>query len=170
MVLEVLDIRGFSVINKSTLCSAISDYLDEDLILFFQARDRNEALYSLTSALEQKGKLQNKEDFYSAILEREKVVSTGIGLNVAIPHAKLEGYQDFFIAIGMQQEGSGIEWNALDGQPVRLIFMIGGPDNRQTDYLNILSLLTKAIKDGTRRKNLLQAKMPAEIIKLFWNC
>ena len=158
------------MLSKSIPCTAIADYLDEDLILFFQARNRNEALYSLITALEQKGKLQNKEEFYSAILEREKVVSTGIGLNVAIPHAKLEGYQDFFIAIGVQQESSGIEWNALDGQPVRLIFMIGGPENRQTDYLNILSLLTTAIKDVTRRKNLLQAKTPAEIIKLFWNC
>ena len=156
--------------KKQALCTGIADYLDEDLILFLNAGDRNEALYSLTSALEQKGKLQDKDAFYSAILEREKVVSTGIGLNVAIPHAKIERYQDFFIAIGLQQEMPGIEWNALDGEPVRLIFMIGGPENRQTDYLKILSLLTTAIKDGTRRKNLLQAKSPTEIIRLFWNC
>ena len=156
--------------KSSSLCSRVVDYLDEDQILFLNAPDRNAALSSLVEALENKGKLLDKEAFYSAILEREKVVSTGIGLHVAIPHAKIEGYQDFFIAIGLQKENPGIEWNALDGQPVKLIFMIGGPENRQTDYLKILSLLTTAIKDPTRRKKLLQAKTPAEIIQLFWNC
>lgn len=165
-----LDIQECEAIMKSTLRSNIAEYLQEDLILFLKARNRNEALQSLTSALETKGKLHDHGEFYEAILEREKVVSTGIGLNVAIPHAKLEGYQEFFIAIGVQQSLPGIDWNALDGEPVRLIFMIGGPDNRQTDYLKILSLLTTAIKDSVRRKKLLQAKSPSEIIKLFKNC
>src|SRR3972149_2815942 len=113
----------------------IDDYLEEDLILFLQTKDRNDALSSLVDALDRSGKLKDKSAFFSSILQREKVVSTGIGLGVAIPHAKMEGYEDFFIAIGIQQEGMGIEWQALDGAPVRLIFMIGGPDHRQTDYL-----------------------------------
>ena len=62
---------------------------------------------------------------------------TGIGIGVAIPHAKLEGYSDFFIAIGVQKK-KGIDWNALDGSDVKLIFMIGGPENKQTEYLKIL--------------------------------
>lgn len=156
--------------KASTLCARIVDYLDKDLILFLNVTDRKGALSSLVTVLEKQGKLLNRDDFYSAILERERVVSTGIGLHVAIPHAKLMGYQDFFIAIGVQREGPGIEWNALDGQPVKLIFMIGGPEDRQTDYLRILSLLTSAIKDVNRRKSLLQARTPAEIIQLFANC
>ncbi len=155
------------IFAKKENCRGISDYLDEELILFLDAEDRNEALSFLATALQKKGKLQDKEAFYSAILEREKVVSTGIGLGVAIPHAKLEGYQEFFIAIGVQKGESGLDWNALDGAPVRLIFMIGGPDNCQTDYLKILSLLTKAIKDPQRRKYLLLATTTTQIIDLF---
>jgi len=71
------------------------------------------------------------------MLEREKIVSTGIGMGVAIPHAKLTSVEDFFIAIGILSKG--VQWNALDGGPVRLIFMIGGPDDKQTAYLQILS-------------------------------
>lgn len=147
----------------------ISNYLDERLVLFLRVDSRDEALAQLVQALERAGKLKNARVFHEAILEREKIVSTGIGLGVAIPHAKLEGYDDFFIAIGIQEK-KGIEWNALDGAPVRLIFMIGGPDNRQTGYLKILSDLTMAIKNEERRKKLLKTYDAKDVISLFAGC
>lgn len=145
---------------------AISDYLDEDLVLFMQADNRDDALNRLVSLLEEKQKLQDAERFYQAILEREKIVPTAIGLGVAVPHAKLHNYKDFFIAIGIQVQ-QGLEWNALDGMPVQLIFMIGGPDNRQTEYLRILSHLTRAIKNKERRKKLLECHCTKKVIELF---
>lgn len=148
---------------------AISNYLDERLVLFLDADSRDEALGALVEALDKAGKLHNKEGFYGAILEREKIVSTGIGIGVAIPHAKLAGYEDFFIAIGIQKK-RGLEWNALDGSQVRLIFMIGGPENKQTEYLKILSHLTVAIKDEERRKKLLKAALPRDVVHLFDGC
>lgn len=144
----------------------ISDYLQEKLVLFLNVESRNEALSKLVDVLEESGKLLDREAFYQAILEREKIVSTGIGIEVAIPHAKLAGYQDFFITIGIQKQ-RGIEWNAIDGTPVRIIFMIGGPENRQTEYLKILSLLTIAIKDEERRKRILKAQTPKDVIEAF---
>lgn len=144
----------------------ISNYLDPRLVSFLELSTRDEALRALVESLDAAGKLKDKERFYRAILEREKIVSTGVSMGVAIPHAKLEGYEDFFIAVGLQHK-RGIEWNALDGAPVRLIFMIGGPENRQTDYLHILSKLTMAVKDEERRKKLFKAKTPEEVISLF---
>jgi PTS system nitrogen regulatory IIA component len=145
---------------------AISDYLDEDLVLFMQADNRDDALNRLVNLLEEKKKLQDPKRFYQAILEREKIVPTAIGLGVAVPHAKLHCYKDFFIAIGIQVQ-QGLEWNALDGMPVQLIFMIGGPDNRQTEYLRILSHLTMAIKNKERRKQLLECHCTKKVIELF---
>lgn len=148
---------------------AISDYLDEGLVLFLNANSRDEALSQMVSALEKEGKLKNSKVFHDAVLEREGIVSTGIGLGVAIPHAKLQGYDDFFIAIGVQAK-KGIEWNALDGSPVHLIFMIGGPENEQTKYLRILSHLTMAIKNEERRKKLLKTYDPKDVIAQFAGC
>ena len=145
---------------------AISNYLDEQLVRFLDVDSQTEAIAQLINCLDEAGKLLDKEVFHSAILEREKIVSTGIGIGVAIPHAKLAGYTDFFIAIGIQK-GRGIEWQALDGAPVRIIFMIGGPENRQTEYLKILSMLTSAIKDEERRKKLLKASSGREVLKIF---
>jgi PTS system nitrogen regulatory IIA component len=148
---------------------AISNYLDERLVLFLNADTRDEALDQLVDLLAKAGKLKDSRVFHDAILEREKIVSTGIGLGVAIPHAKLHGYDKFFIAIGIQTK-KGIEWNALDNSPVRLIFMIGGPENKQTEYLKILSHLTMAIKNEERRKKLLKTYDAKDVIALFAGC
>lgn len=148
---------------------AISKYLDERLVLFLNAESRDEALEQMIALLNRAKKLKDPKIFHDAILEREKIVSTGIGLGVAIPHAKLQGYNDFFIAIGIQSK-KGIEWNALDGAPVRLIFLIGGPENKQTEYLQILSHLTMAIKNEERRKKLLKSYDTHDVIALFADC
>lgn len=143
----------------------ISKYLNPRLVLFLKENTRDEALQAMVSALQREGKLEDPESFYKAIIEREKIVSTGIGMGVAIPHAKLTACDDFFLAIGIAHHG--IEWGALDGAPVRAIFMIGGPDDKQTEYLQILSRLTFALKDEHRRKKMLTLNSPNGIIDLL---
>ncbi len=143
----------------------ISKYLDPRLIIFLKTETRDEALQAMVQVLQQQGKLEDSSIFYKAIIDRERLVSTGIGMGVAIPHAKLANYDDFFIAIGILQKG--IEWSALDGTPVRIIFMIGGPDDKQTEYLQILSRLTVALKDEIRRKKILTLNSPIAIIELL---
>lgn len=143
----------------------IMHYLDPSFILFLDHPTRDEALQSLVDALYAAKKLKDPHSFLHAILEREKIVTTGIGMGVAIPHAKLADYNDFFIAVAVVKEG--ISWDSIDHAPVRLIFLIGGPDDKQTEYLQILSCLTLAIKDEERRKKLLNAKNPEVIINLF---
>lgn len=146
--------------------TGIAGYMDSTSVCFLDVDNQTAALSQLVDALDKADKLIDREVFYQAIVEREKIGSTGIGIGVAIPHAKLKGYENFFIAIGIQK-GRGIEWNALDGAPVRIIFMIGGPENRQTEYLKILSQLTSAIKDEERRKALLKATNSRDILGVF---
>lgn len=144
----------------------ITDYLDEKLITFLNVDTREKALEQLIDLLDSQGKLPNKQAFHRAITYREDLVSTGIGMGIAIPHAKMESIQDFFIAVGIQRQ-KGIEWNALDKAPVRIIFMIGGPENRQTEYLKILSMLTSAIKDIELKRKLLKVSSVEEAMKVF---
>ncbi len=143
----------------------IAQYMDAKLVCFIDVETRLEALQEMVNMLYYADKLKEKDQFLKAILSREKVVSTGIGLGVAIPHAKLPNYHDFFIAIAISKKG--IDWNALDNAAVRLIFMIGGPDDKQTEYLQLLSSLTMAIKDEERRKKLLTLNSKEAIIQLF---
>ena len=145
----------------------ISKLLDPKLITFLGVETREEALRALIEVVNHAGKLRNKEEFLKAILNRESIISTGIGMGVAIPHAKLAGYDQFFIAIAILKKG--VDWKALDEAPVRIVFMIGGPENQQTEYLQILSHLTMMINDEERRKKLLTLNSPEAIMKLFKN-
>ncbi|MEM8727153.1 MAG: fructose PTS transporter subunit IIA [Chlamydiota bacterium] len=149
----------------------ISQLIEAGVVSFLEVDSRNAALKKLIDALGDSGEITDKEGFFEAIMKRERIVSTGIGMGVAIPHAKLSIFDHFFIAIGLQKiKKRGIDWDALDGAPVRLIFMIGGPVNRQTDYLKILSRLTAAMKDEERRKKLLNVNKKEDVAPLFEGC
>lgn len=143
----------------------ISKYLDPQSVMFLDVATRDEVLKALVERLNGNKKLKDDQDFFKAIMNREKIVSTGIGMGVAIPHAKLPNYDDFFIGIAVLQKG--VEWHALDHAAVRLVFMIGGPDDKQTEYLQILSTLTAALKDEARRKKMLNAGTPEALIDLL---
>lgn len=143
----------------------IERYLNPKLITFFKARDRDDAIYRLVELCHDKGVIPATEPFLNKIQEREKIVSTGIGMSVAIPHAKLPHFDDFFIAIGVLERG--VNWQALDGHPVRLIFLIGGPENKQPEYLKILSHLTNLIKSETLRKKMLTTNSAVAMMKLL---
>lgn len=148
----------------------LTDLIKEGVVCFLDASNRNEALHQLVEALKETGEVTNSKEFYDAIIKREEIVSTGIGMGVAIPHAKMEDYDHFFLAVGVQKAKEGLEWDALDGAPVRLIFMIGGPADHQTEYLQILSRLTAAIKDEDRRKSVLGSESREQVVTLFENC
>ena len=143
----------------------IEEVLDPDLITFLDVETRDAALETLINQCDEAQRLRDRDAFYQAVQEREQIVSTGIGMGVAIPHAKLPHYNNFFIAIGVSRQP--LDWKSLDNYPVRLIFMIGGPDDKQTEYLQILSSLTLAIKEEERRKQMLAAQTPEEMIDLF---
>ena len=140
--------------------------LDSELVEFLEARTRDQAIDALIDLLDRHGKLPDKAAFRQAIFHREGLVSTGIGVGVAVPHAKLKDFSDFLIAVGIQKQ-QGIDWNALDMAPVRIIFMIAGPEDRQSEYLHILSQLTSAIKNVDLRKSLLKATTGSQVLDLF---
>lgn len=144
----------------------LSKYLDSDLVCFISELDRDKAIQELTALLVKKGCLADESEFYQAVIDREKIVSTGVGMGVAIPHAKLEDCDQFFIAIGIHI-GKGIEWKALDGALIKIIFLIGGPANAQKKYLKILSHLTTLIKNEELREKLLKSRDSSEVLKIF---
>lgn len=145
----------------------LTKYLKGNYVFFLNAETRNDAIQSLVDNLHRQSIVPNPEAFYQAILDREKLVSTGIGMGVALPHAKMVNYESFFISIGILSKG--VNWNSIDHAPVRLIFLIGGPDDKQTEYLQILSHLTQVIKNEEIRKKLLTINSKEDIIDLFIN-
>lgn len=146
-------------------CVTISEYLDPELVVVLEEVERDKAIEALVDTLVEKKYLQNRDPFYQAVIDREKLVSTGVGVGVAIPHAKLEVCPEFFIAVGVIPH-KGIDWKTIDGSLVRLIFLVGGPSNQQKKYLTILSELTSFIRESSLREEVLHMKDPAKLIEL----
>ncbi len=140
--------------------------LNEECVQMIHASCRDEALKQLVIPLKEKNIITDEIGFLSAIFMREDLVSTGIGLGCAIPHAKLPQLSEFFISIGVIK-GPGIDWNSIDQVPVKLIFLIGGPANEPNRYLKILSALTEAIRQEAFRAEILGALSSKDICKLF---
>ena len=143
----------------------ILDYLTESSILFLKETHKDQILTTMARKAAESGCVSSEGAFTKAILERETIMSTGIGLQVAIPHAKLNGIKEFFVLAAVLDHD--VPWDSLDKKPVRLVFMIGGPSDRQTDYLMILSKITLVIKNPERRKALMAAKTPQAVLDAF---
>lgn len=101
-----------------------------------------------------------------ALLERERLHSTGIGDGVALPHARnaLVGLIDHPVIV-FGRHATGIDYGAIDGVPARLFFLIVAPS--VTDHLAILARLSRLLRQPNVRQNLLTAKTPDEVLTLL---
>ncbi len=141
----------------------VSDYLREKFCrVDLQATDKEDAIKELAEVLNAGGKTIDQEAFIRDVLEREELGSTGIGNNVGIPHARTKAVKGFVIAFG--RSTSGIEFKALDGERVNLIFLMGADPGELNLYLRILAELSKLLMNGAFRETLISATSAAEVI------
>jgi len=145
----------------------LSDFIKKENIVFLDTNDMEETVEILVENACNSGIIKEKKMFINAVLEREELVSTGIGLGVALPHAKLLEIEDFFVVIGINKEG--IDWDAIDRNPVGIVFLIGGPEkeNSQKEYLKIISKFMLLIKNKDRRLMLLNSSSQEEVVNIF---
>lgn len=145
----------------------ISDYLREDMVcLNMKATGKEEAIKELGSFIRKAEEISNYEMFHNDVLEREKLITTGIGEGVAIPHARTDAITGFVIAFGKSEQG--VNFDSLDGKKARLLFLMGTPKRAGLDdYLVLLAHLTRLLKEESFRESLLKAKNPTEIIDIF---
>lgn len=116
-------------------------------------RDKEAVLDELVELVVRCERLEGEhEAIRDAVRERERVLSTGIGDGVAIPHAKYDGLRDIVMAAGVSRDA--LEYGALDGRPVRLFFLILGPGSAAGLQVRILSRIGRLMRDGRLRAQL----------------
>lgn len=143
----------------------IGELLNLSAVVDLKATNKLDALEELCEVISASDKISNKEEFYQTIIEREKTMSTGIGIGIAIPHVKLASIKDFVIAIGRKKEG--LDFDSLDNKPVYLIIMIGANDRQNTEYLQLLSKIASIMKNEAYKKQLISSSSPQEIYDFF---
>ncbi|MBD3305024.1 PTS sugar transporter subunit IIA [candidate division KSB3 bacterium] len=145
---------------------ALSEILDTRCItLELSATRKKHVLEELVNLLVKAGKLNlpQPKKLAKELLAQEKLVSTGIGDGVAIPHKLVEYVPETVIAFGRKQDG--LNFNALDCQPVYLVFLILGPDTKPIEHLQLLSKLSRLLRNDAFKKILLEAQAADEIIE-----
>lgn len=134
----------------------IQDILQKNSILIdFSGNEKHEILSQMARFMNSLYDLSNGELIEQKILERESDMSTGIGYGIAIPHARITGIDRLYMVAA--RSVSGIEFNAIDEQPVHLIFMMISPTNTSTDHTQILSSLSRIMSYEDVRRKLLSA-------------
>jgi fructose-specific phosphotransferase system IIA component len=150
----------------SKIAGKVAGLLRPDAInLNLQSRQKVDALREVATLLQKAGCVSNFDAFFSEILERERVSNTALGHDVAIPHARTEQCAEILIAVGRSPEG--IDFEAKDGEPVRLIFLIGTPKQMVTEYLRVVGNLARLLRQDQLRQDLLEAPDAATFVRLI---
>lgn len=144
----------------------ISEILVKDgIILDLKEKEKIQVIKKLSEKLIDLGYVTNPEEFFSEILKRENLESTGIGMGIAIPHARSKAVTDLVIVFGRSQEG--VDFSSLDGKPAHLIFLIAGPENKKSEYLFALAKLSKLLRKDEVRIELNKAKSEDEVLAII---
>jgi mannitol/fructose-specific phosphotransferase system IIA component (Ntr-type)/Kef-type K+ transport system membrane component KefB len=149
----------------------LMDFLQEEYItLDLKAKDKWEALEKLAEFMYKTYKMKEigLDDLKRSVIEREKELSTGIGDNIAIPHAILEGGPKIIGVIGISKQG--IDFQALDGKPVHIIILIATPKKHFDLHLQVLANIAKIFGQNPEiKRKIINAKSPAEVYELLQN-
>ena len=144
------------------------DIVIEDAVLpTLSATDRDGAIAEIVDALVASGAVspELRDEFVKAIIKREKRGSTGFGHGVAVPHVKHPAISRMVVAVAISP--NGVEFNALDRQPVYSIFLLLSPEDKPEDHLDAMEAIFGNLSQETFRRFLRQATTTQDVITLL---
>ncbi|MFH0736227.1 MAG: PTS sugar transporter subunit IIA [bacterium] len=145
----------------------VTTILNEKMILpDLQGTTKLEVINELVDLLKGDERVDDLEELRRAVLDREKIMSTGVGKGFAIPHAKTDAVNDMIAAFGKTTKF--VEYEALDEQPVHLVFLLVGKENYVAPHIKLLSRISRMMNKEEFREDLLAAKNAEEIYNIFY--
>ncbi len=129
--------------------------------------DKEEVLNRIITRACEVFRIPDCESILSAIIDRESKLSTGIGLGVAVPHCRSEKVQKIITSVMLTSEG--IDYNSVDGQPVRLLFLIVSPIHDVQGHIAYLSTISHAVSDEDIRRGLMDSRSDDELYENLVN-
>ena len=125
--------------------NTLAQRITKERIIDLRGDTKQAVLKELIDKIATEPEITSKDDFTAAIIDREKIMTTGIGEGVAVPHVKTNSVKDFVIAIGINRKG--VDFDAIDGRPVYLVIMIGANPNKHNAYLKILAMACSLLQN-----------------------
>ncbi len=144
----------------------ITDLLSEKAIeLNVKAKDKNDIINKMAELMLKTGRITDVNKYKELVFKREEEGSTGVGEGIAIPHGKGNCVTEPGLVAMVVPEG--VEYNALDGKPVNLLFMIAAPDTNSNLHLDVLSRLSTMLMDADFKNKLISAKSKKEFLEII---
>ncbi|MCI8337244.1 MAG: PTS transporter subunit EIIA [Lachnospiraceae bacterium] len=144
----------------------ITDLLDKRSVLLDGApKTKNEALDQIVELMNRSGKIRDLEAYRKQVYLREEESTTGIGEGIAIPHGKCDAVERPGLAAMVVRDG--VDFDALDGEPVTLMFLIAAPNTEDNVHLDVLSKLSVLMMDEDFSRSLREAKSVEEFLSII---
>ncbi len=137
----------------------------ENVLLEPKSNNKDDIIKELCNFAYTHGIVGNEEEFFTVIDNREKLGSTGIGKNIAIPHGRCDCVKNLALVFARHKEG--IEFESLDGTPAKIFFLLAAPLDVESKYLQVLAHLSRLLREKDFRERLLDAKDPQEILDIL---
>jgi fructose-specific phosphotransferase system IIA component len=138
---------------------------ENNVVLDVEPGPKKDLLDRILRHLDEKHFIKDFDHVLRDVLEREKVMSTGIGNGVAIPHAYTDGVDR--LVSGFFRSRTGVDFDALDGEDVDLFFIILGPKASRRDHIKILARISRLLSHGSFREELRKAPGVEEVLNVF---
>lgn len=139
--------------------------LTEHIILPLKAKQRDDAIKELINMLAEKDLITDVEQANAAVLEREKLMTTGVGNGIGIPHCKDKSCPNFAVALGVQPKG--IKFESIDKKDVKVVFLLVGPENNPGMHIKLLSRISRLMSNEELRQGILKSKDAQKIHDLI---
>ncbi|RQW04650.1 PTS sugar transporter subunit IIA [candidate division KSB1 bacterium] len=141
----------------------LRDLLSVDVIKIpLASKEKYQIIEELVDVLNDAGRIKNRDMVLQAVFARERVMSTGMGNGVAIPHAKTDGVRELVLAFGVTRED--IDFEAIDEKPVRIVFLLAGPTEQTGLHLKALSHISRLMHRKEFRKKLAAVQSADEVL------
>ena len=155
---------GFEKQNESQI--QVRNILSPERVVFINHSSKHDALVQLSEVLATAPQVKNAAELTAEILKREELMSTGIGRGIAIPHVRLSSVTDLVMAVGVCRKPIE-DFQAIDDQPVSLLFMIAAAYNQHSYYLKTISHFSAIFKQNDLVGEMVGAKDEAELFDIL---
>ncbi len=143
----------------------VKDFSDQRYIKRLKAKNKYKAIEELAQVFKGSRAVENVKELIGALIERERIMSTGIGFGIAIPHAKIKSVSEIVFAIGISK--NGINFDSLDGKPVHIIILVAAGERQHKEYLKLLSKIMSILREESMRNIIIDSKANTEILEIL---
>ena len=137
----------------------------EAIVVNLQGETKEEIIAELSKLVAKNCQIANSDDIFQAVIEREKIMSTGIGDGIAIPHGKSDSVDKLVAALGTKRRG--VDFEALDGEPAYVFFLLVSPTNISGPHIKALARISRYLKNEEFKKRLIAAHTSDDIISII---